>query len=182
MSEPRPLKPLPWPPLVSADRVPVSIRVRDTVLTWLAWLAFAWLLRDAALLLHDWSREPFGQLTYLEAPDWPVLWLRLRPFMQLAGLLAVWLGFWSLARRRALKAQASAGGQPAALDPALLCSQYSVSAPQLQAWQGSKVVTVDIDDSGCIVSVPSLETGTLTPANTAVPITPIAIAIHRKPE
>lgn len=161
MSAPRP-PPLPWPPLVRTGRVPMSVRVRDIVLTWLAWLAFAWLLRDAAYLAYDWTRPPFGQWNHLAAPDWPVLWLRLRPFMQVVGVIAVWIAVWALVRRHALKTQNSDNERTTALDPALHGSRYSVSMPQLQAWQSRQVVTVDIDSAGHIVCAENLEPNTIT--------------------
>jgi hypothetical protein len=92
-----------WPPLVGSDRVPRVVLLRDLLLTILAWCVFTWMLRDAILLTIDWFREPFGQLTYLQAPDWPHLWQRLRNYVEVAALLAAWLGFWAVYRSKALR-------------------------------------------------------------------------------
>ena len=56
-----------WPPLIETARAPMWMRVRDFVITILAWGVLAWLVRDAVLLLVEvlgWSAaevtERFG--------------------------------------------------------------------------------------------------------------------------
>ena len=88
---------------MGSDRVSRAVRLRDLLLTALAWCAFAWMLRDAIALAIDWFREPSGQLTHLQPPDWPRAWQRLRNGVVVAALLAAWLGFWAVYRSKALR-------------------------------------------------------------------------------
>ncbi len=144
---------LTWPPLVRADKVPLSIRVRDFLLTLLAWVAFCWMLKDAFHLTFDWLRPPFGRLTFLAEPDWAALWKPLRPFVQLTGVLVIWISFWAIVRRNTLRPQQEIPVAPAALDPETLCARYAVSVTQLTLWQQSKCVTVDVFEGSKIVAV-----------------------------
>lgn len=141
---------LAWPPLVGSDRVPRAVRLRDLLLTVLAWCAFFWMLRNAILLTIDWFREPFGQFTYMQAPDWPRLWERLRNYVEVAGLLVVWIAFWAVYRSKALKPSGLTEAPPQALPDSVLCERYGVAPEQLQAWHTQKVVTVDVAADGRI--------------------------------
>ncbi len=149
---------LPWPPLVTADKVPLRIRARDFLLTLLAWAAFCWMMMDALQLTFDWLRPPFGQLTFLDAPDWDALWKALRPFVQLTGLLVVWISFWAVYRRKTLRPQQTVPQAPATLDPELLCARYAVAMHQLELWQRTRCVTVDVVEGGRIIAVDAQET------------------------
>ena len=141
---------LAWPPLVGSDRVPRAVRLRDLLLTILAWCAFFWMLRNAIALTVDWFREPFGQFTHLQAPDWPRLWERLSNYVQVAGLLVVWIAFWAVYRSKALKPSVLTQAPPQALPDSVLCERYGVAPDQLQAWHTQQVVTVDVAPDGRI--------------------------------
>jgi poly-beta-1,6-N-acetyl-D-glucosamine biosynthesis protein PgaD len=141
---------LAWPPLVGSDRVPRAVRLRDLLLTILAWCAFFWMLRNAIALTIDWFREPFGQFTHLQAPDWPRLWERLSNYVQVAGLLMVWIAFWAVYRSKALKPSGLTEAPPQALPDSVLCERYGVAPEQLQAWQAQQVVTVNVALDGRI--------------------------------
>lgn len=145
-----PQTPRPWPPLVGSERVPRGVRLRDWLLTILAWGAFAWMLRDAIALAYDWFREPMGQLTFLQAPDWYVLWSRLRRYVEVAALLVAWIGFWAVYRSRILRPSGQTPVAPEPLDPATLCQHYGVKPAQLQAWQAQRVLTVAVAADGGI--------------------------------
>jgi poly-beta-1,6-N-acetyl-D-glucosamine biosynthesis protein PgaD len=149
VATPQPM-PLAWPPLVGSDRVPRAVRLRDLLLTILAWCAFAWMLRNAILLSVDWFREPFGQFTYMQAPDWPRLWERLRNYVNVAALLVVWIAFWAVYRSKDLKPSGLTEAPPQALADSVLCARYRVAPEQLQSWQAQQVVTVDVAADGRI--------------------------------
>lgn len=145
--------PMPWPPLVKANKVPVQIQVRDFLLTLVAWGVFGWMMLDALHLGLDWLRPPFGELTHLTEPDWAAIWMRLRPFVELTGVMMIWICFWAVYRRKTLRPHLEIPEAPLALDPELLCNRYAVSMLQLTLWQQSQCVTVDVIEGGRIIPV-----------------------------
>ena len=142
--------PLAWPPLVGADRVPRAVQLRDWVLTLLAWCALAWMLRNAILLTIDWFREPFGQFTYMQAPDWPRIWQRLRNYLEVAGFLVVWIAFWAVYRSTTLRPSGQSQEAPRPLADSVLGQRYAVEPDQLKAWQAQRIVTVHVAPDGRI--------------------------------
>jgi poly-beta-1,6-N-acetyl-D-glucosamine biosynthesis protein PgaD len=88
-----PLPPIqPWPPVLEGQRLPWLIRLRDLVLTGMAWWALLWLLRDWLDLL---STQVLGGLL---PPGWekgkvdlPLLMSRLRFFLLIAAVIIGWL-------------------------------------------------------------------------------------------
>ena len=137
-----------WPPLVDSQNVPRYIVVRDYVLTLIAWCVFAWMLRNVIALTVDWFSEPFGQLSRLQAPDWANIWLHLRNYVVVGGLLIVWIAFWSVYRSNDLRPQQSGLPQPAPLEPEVLCQRYGVQAQDLAQWQQDSIVTVAVAPDG----------------------------------
>lgn len=150
-----------WPPLVGSDRVPRYIVIRDYALTLIAWCVFAWMLRNVIALTFDWFREPFGQLTYLQAPDWPKIWLHLRNYVVTGAMLIVWIAFWSVYRSKDLRplqhtqlaSHAPHHPLPAPLEPQVLCQRYGVDPAELAQWQQHNIVTVAIAADGKISRV-----------------------------
>lgn len=141
-----------WPPLVGSDTVPRLVVLRDLVLTVLAWVVFAWMLRHAISLAIDWFREPFGQLTHLQPPDWPNIWNHLRNYVALATLLAIWISFWAIYRSKTLRPQDHTAAAVSPLPDGILCQRYGVQVEQLQRWQALRVMTVDVQSDGRIAS------------------------------
>ena len=139
---------LTWPPLVGSDHVPRYIVIRDYVLTLAAWCVFAWMLRNVILLTIDWFREPFGQLSTMQAPDWANIWLHLRNYVAVGSLLAVWIAFWSVYRSRDLRPRQQDLPAPPPLEPALLCQRYGVTPQDLAQWQSAQIVTLAVAQDG----------------------------------
>lgn len=94
----------PWPPLISAQRVPWAVKWRDVLLTLLAWGGLAVLLDHEFALFLGGLKGALG----LGAPKVRLSWLtyleRLMPFLITAAALGAALLFFSLAtlRRRSL--------------------------------------------------------------------------------
>ena len=145
-----PHEPLAWPPVVGSDRVPRAVLVRDWVLTMLAWCALAWMLRNAVVLTIDWFREPFGQFTYMQAPDWPRIWQRLQNYVEVAGILVVWIAFWAVYRSKSLRPSGVTQEPPEPLADSVLCQRYGVDPKQLKVWQAQRIVTVNVAMDGRI--------------------------------
>jgi poly-beta-1,6-N-acetyl-D-glucosamine biosynthesis protein PgaD len=138
-----------WPPLIRADRVPAWVRVRDLVLTVAAWAALLYWVRGALLLIADWLWYPFFELNAQPAPDWPRIWSTLAPFVVLAAVLAAWLVYWSLRRRKILVRQRSMA-QPPALDLGVHANRYGLGPSDIAALRDARVVTVQFDADGAI--------------------------------
>ena len=81
--------------------MPRFIRVRDWVLTLLAWLALAFFLRLGLLLLWDYFSHPIFELTRMKAPDWGFVWERLSLFVYMILGVVIWIIAWGVGRRAA---------------------------------------------------------------------------------
>ena len=138
-----------WPPLVLPDRVPRWVRVRDLALTIAAWALLAYFVRGALLLIWDWLGYPFFELTTQRAPDWTAMWTALAPFFAVAAVLAAWLVFWALQRRKTLMQQRTMA-QPPPLDPDVHARHFGLRAADLPALREPRNVTVRFDASGAI--------------------------------
>jgi poly-beta-1,6-N-acetyl-D-glucosamine biosynthesis protein PgaD len=132
-----------WPPLVGG-RLPLAVRVRDIVLTLAAWAVLAWLLRDAIALAVDFLRAPIFELTDQQPPDWKDLRRRLRPFMQVSGVLVCWLMVWSLIRSKRMRA-VPPSPQP---EPLPLCEHAAalgVDPGAAEGWRREQIVVIAFD-------------------------------------
>jgi len=138
-----------WPPLISAERVPAWVRARDLVMTLAAWVVLVYWIRGALLLIGDWLSYPFFELSSQPSPDWKRIWATLAPFVATAALLAAWLVYWALSRRKILMRQ-RAMLQPATLDPGVHADRYGLRAADLAALRELQVVTVHFDANGAV--------------------------------
>ena len=134
----------PWPPLIESGKVPWFVRLRDVLLTLLAWLALAQLLHQGLYLVWDYFSDPIFELTRTVAPDWPTLWTFLRPFILLILALVLWLTFWGWTRRRYLSRTLDPQ-----LPPPLSLSEHAAhfghDAETVEAWRRHRVVVVSVD-------------------------------------
>lgn len=96
-----------WPPLICGAKVPVWVRLRDLLLTVLAWGLMGYLMRDTLRLTYDFLRPPAFEFTKLSPPAWLDLWGRLQPFAHFVTVLVLWLLFWTLMHGRRMRATAS---------------------------------------------------------------------------
>jgi poly-beta-1,6-N-acetyl-D-glucosamine biosynthesis protein PgaD len=142
-----PREPLPWPPLVGTKGLPRAVRVRDVVLTVVAWAALGWLLRDAMALAWDWLRAPMFTLTELAPPDWIALRDEIAPYMLFAAVLVAWLIFWAVVRHRRICALPPSP-QPRGLDCAEEAAALALDPAQVAQWREWRTLVVDFDDAG----------------------------------
>ena len=136
-----------WPPLVLGKSVPRWVRVRDIAITLAAWALLAWWMRGALLLIWDWLSYPMFELNTQPAPDWPRIWQLLAPFLAISALLAAWLYFWSIRRRRILRRQLHAD-QPEPLELGVHAARFGASPPRVLALRERRIATVTFDASG----------------------------------
>jgi hypothetical protein len=133
-----------WPPLVRGENLPAWVRVRDVAITVAAWALLLYWMRGALLLIADWLAPPMFELTRYPEPDWPRIWLVLSPFLAAAAVLAAWLYYWSIRRRRILR-HGVESEQPAPLDLRAHAAQFGVAPEAVAAFRGLRIATVRFD-------------------------------------
>ena len=142
------MKPAPehlWPPLITDVKVPWFIRVRDWVLTALAWLGLAFLLRLGLLLIWDYFSYPIFELTQVKRPDWGLAWERFSPFVYMILALVTWIIAWGIKRRPQLRRTFD----PRRLTPPLPLEEHATSLGldprEIERWRQWRIVTVNFD-------------------------------------
>ena len=138
---------LPWPPLIAGANVPVWVRLRDVVLTLLAWALLGYLMRETLHLLHDYLRAPIFEFTNATPPDWEELRGRLRPFSYFVAALTLWLLFWALVRGRRMRATAPVA-QPASLATNQHAAAFGLEGVAVARWSEARILVVHFDAQG----------------------------------
>lgn len=142
-----------WPPLIGAGNRPAWVRVRDVLLTLLAWAALAWMLARPLALAWDFLLvDPIFELTRHDPVDWRAKWLLLRPFAMAAAMLVVWVLVWALLRTRPLAAS-SARPAPPPLSLADHAGHWGLDPRALAAWQAPQVAVARFDDAQRLLAV-----------------------------
>ncbi len=136
-----------WPPLIRGANVPLWVRLRDAVLTLLAWALLGYLMRETLDLLNDYLRYPIFEFTSAAPPDWQELWGRLRPFSYFIAVITLWLLFWALLRGRRLRATAPVP-QPVPLALAAHAAAFGLDEAALARWTEARVLVVHFDATG----------------------------------
>lgn len=142
-------QPLDWPPLISNRTVPAWARLRDLVLTLMAWAFLFFLVRDSLALMHDYLRPPSFEFSNLSPPDWLALWGRLKPFAGFVAVLVLWLLFWSLVRGRAI-AHTPPVPQPAPLPVDAHAVQFGLPPGTVAPWREARALVMHFDAAGQI--------------------------------
>jgi poly-beta-1,6-N-acetyl-D-glucosamine biosynthesis protein PgaD len=147
----------PWPPMIGTAHQPAWIRVRDVLLTVLAWVALGWMLATPLALAWDFFLvDPVFAFSKHQSVDWRAKWLLLRPFAIAAALLVVWILFWALLRARALGTR-SAQPSPAPLALADHAARWGLKPQVVQTWRVPKVALARFDDAQRLVAVEGME-------------------------
>lgn len=165
----------PTAPLIPRSRAPWRLRMRDALLTVVAWLLFALVIRDALLAV-------LGALAPEAAPR-AAAWLQTRlaawldlgmsytpgefralfvHYLYAAGAFVAWLVLWGWLNRARLRGRApehvaaAALATPAALTPAehAIDAGLDELAPE---WRRARILAVAFDAAGRIVQVSGRE-------------------------
>ena len=143
----KPVPDMPWPPLIAGANVPAWVRLRDVVLTLLAWALLLYLMRETLHLLHDYLRAPIFEFTNATPPDWEELWGRLRPFSYFVAALTLWLLFWALTRGRRMRDTAPVA-QPASLATKQHAAAFGLESAAVARWTEARILVVHFDAQG----------------------------------
>ena len=144
-----------WGPLVGQGLLPWWVRLRDVLLTLMAWSILFWLMRHALVAL--WVGAHFLAGVTVEVPGFSMKpqWDVLLPFLQATAGITLLLAVLTWQRRGLLQSQPLPGGEPV-LDPALHCAGFGLESARLAALRQGAVRVVHFDGDGRIVAVEAL--------------------------
>jgi poly-beta-1,6-N-acetyl-D-glucosamine biosynthesis protein PgaD len=141
-----------WPPLIERGKVPRFVRIRDILLTILAWFILLWLAKDFLYSLYDYLAHPHFAFSRTTGPDWVAIWQHLEGFIYLALFLMLWLVFWGFVRRHDLRRiKDSAQPPPLRLDE--LAARRGLNPERLAELRDEKIVVVHFDGEHRVSSV-----------------------------
>ena len=141
-----------WRPLVGIGVLPWWVRLRDVLLTLLAWLALLWLMRHLRAALRIAAYHLAGVPLDARVLQWvprPDIFL---PFAAAAVLLMLGAVLIALARRRSLKAQPRAFPEPQ-LDASAHAARFGLDAGQMAQLRAGAVRTVQFEGVGRIAAI-----------------------------
>jgi poly-beta-1,6-N-acetyl-D-glucosamine biosynthesis protein PgaD len=148
---PVPAAPLSWPPRIPASFAPGWIRIRDLVLTLVAWAAYVWILREPVIAGVNWLSPSAGaalKQTFGVTPD-----IDIRPFLWIAAGLVAWLVVIAMLEKPRLQRQPSPDNVTPALSPDDQFAAAGVPAAQVAVCRGAGRLRVDHDARGRIVRI-----------------------------
>jgi poly-beta-1,6-N-acetyl-D-glucosamine biosynthesis protein PgaD len=141
-----------WPPIIQSHSVPLIIKLRDDLLTVVAWIILVSVLHDLWWLLYDYLSDPIFQLTRQQAPDWHEIWGKMSRFVYRAGIMVIWI-IWFGSIRHALKKDAGPIAQPREINLEDLATLYGHSPSEVKNWQNSRSVEVYVNEKNGIETV-----------------------------
>ena len=144
-----------WRPLVGQGILPWWVRLRDVVLTSVAWVILFWLMRHALLALWVGAHALAGVTVDVPGFSLSPKWELLLPFLQTTAGIMLLLAVLTWQRRGLLRAQPQSGAEPW-LDPALHCARFDMELPELAALREGGVRVVRFEADGRITGVESL--------------------------
>lgn len=137
-------KNIPWPPIIRTAKVPLLIRLRDLLLTILAWVIVATLLWELFDFLEDYFSDPIFTIRRIHALDWGTFIQRASVFTMIGTVLLVWLLFRGLSRRKHLKHHKT----KKKVKPLSLSEHgkdFGVSEQSIEDWRRNKIAVVYFD-------------------------------------
>ena len=140
-----------WPPIIGTGITPF-VRLRDTILTVIAWIFVGALLWELFEVLWDYFDEPIFAFSKTHSLSWLGLLQRIGNFALVSLSLVLWLIFWGFVRRKELRR--THDPRPV---PALLLSEHAaafgVPPEAIERWRQSQVVLVQFDASNRLENV-----------------------------
>jgi poly-beta-1,6-N-acetyl-D-glucosamine biosynthesis protein PgaD len=141
-----------WPPIIDSRRVGPVIRVRDTILTVIAWIFLVVLLWELCALWWDYFSYPVFELSRTHSLNWKAFVDRIGGFALISLLLVLWLAFWGFVRRKELRRT----HDPRPVSPLPLSDHaaiFGIPPETIEAWRQSQVVVVQFDASNRLANI-----------------------------
>jgi poly-beta-1,6-N-acetyl-D-glucosamine biosynthesis protein PgaD len=135
-----------WPPIIRAGNVPPLIRLRDTILTVVAWIFLVFLLWEILDMLWDYFSAPVFQLSRTHSLNLQAFLTRIGGFALLSLLLVLWLTFWGIVRRKELRRTYD----PRPVSPLSLrdhAATFGILPETVERWRQYRSVMVELDAS-----------------------------------
>ncbi|MEJ8857327.1 poly-beta-1,6-N-acetyl-D-glucosamine biosynthesis protein PgaD [Variovorax robiniae] len=140
-----------WPPRIPRTQARWWMRLRDMVLTLLAWMAYLWILRRFLVAGIAWLSPAAGE--YLRGVIDVSYVVHLQPYLWVAAGLVIWLALAGLGHRRHLRSQGGTGQEVPPLSPEAHFAARGVQASASTAWREARCLQVAFDAEGRITGV-----------------------------
>jgi len=147
-----------WPPIVKGIQIPFVMKLRDLVLTLMAWALLMYFMHDLWALIYEYIKDTILKIDASNLVDWLSIWTRIAPFFYVASLLVLWVLILGSLRRRAIRSAGLIKGMNALrtvqqqfplkhLELDLLAKRFGVEKSQLAQWQSMRTVDVSVDNA-----------------------------------
>ncbi len=141
-----------WPPIIDSGKVGPIVRMRDTILTVIAWIFLVVLFWDLCALLWDYFSYPVFELSRTHSLNWQAFVDRIGGLALLSLLLVLWLTFWGFVRRKELRST----HDPRPVPPLPLSEHaaiFGIPPETIERWRQSRLVVVQFDTSDRLANV-----------------------------
>jgi len=142
-----------WPPIINSDRVSIWIRVRDIVLTALAWLLIGFTAHNLVWILFEYLTEPTFHLGIVDQPDWLAIWLKISYFVLTALGLVAWICFLAAIRSKMINNTQYIKTLPPAVEIHDLEISLGMLPTDVEHWHELKSVQVFINSDNRVYKI-----------------------------
>jgi poly-beta-1,6-N-acetyl-D-glucosamine biosynthesis protein PgaD len=131
-----------WPPLIDRARVPLRNKLRDYLLTLLAWALMLYLLWPLLDILVELVQVGLGLREALPQGHARLFFQELLPFFKLILLFSLSLTVFAIGRRKHISATIDTRKPPAPLDPDRQATWFKLQPEQMTALQNNRISIV----------------------------------------
>jgi hypothetical protein len=134
-----------WPPIIHSSRVSAFVRIRDAIVTGIAWAALGVLLWELIYFMYDYLSYPFFALSREHSLDWKPFRDRIGSFVIFGFFLISALACAGFSRRDDLKPGRRKAGTVAPLTVEEQAADFAIAAETLLEWRQHQIVVVHFD-------------------------------------
>lgn len=145
--------PLSWPPIIYSKSIPVWVRIRDVIITLLAWALLIYILYDFWRLIYDYFSEPLFHLTEEQTPDWDEIWKRISKFAYIAVGLIIWIICIGIFRMRIIQHTRFSPAPLLQVEDKKIALEFGFSLVQMEKWHALRAVNVFVNDKSIIEKI-----------------------------
>jgi poly-beta-1,6-N-acetyl-D-glucosamine biosynthesis protein PgaD len=138
---------LPWPPIITAAKVPWYVHARDWILTLFAWAVLLAMLGRGLVFFIDYFSDPASQTTHrplfvrYTAPEWKSLWEHFFITLYASAFMVLWIVVWTF--RRLKQVQRTCDSRPTHdLSLEEHAGSLGLDPERVSEWRKLKVATV----------------------------------------
>jgi hypothetical protein len=142
-----------WPPIINSDRVSIWIRMRDIVLTVLAWLVIGFTMHGLIWILFEYLTEPILHLGTVSQPNWQAIWLKISYFIFTALGLVAWICFLASIRSKIINSTKYIKTLPPAVEIRDLEISLGILPADVEHWHELKSVQVFVNSDNRVYKI-----------------------------